>query len=70
MTVSEERLEQLEQALHQAWTALQGANNRITALETVNATTTTGTPATTPSASMVDMRMLGKPSNVACDDAS
>ena len=72
MAVSEERVEHLEQALHQAWTALQGANNRITALEPASATntTTTATPATTPSASMVDMCVLGKPSTFDGDEAS
>ena len=38
---SEERLEQLEQALHQAGNALQAANYRITTLETA-----AGSPAT------------------------
>ena len=60
MTTSEERLEQLEQALQQAGTALQAANCKIATLET--AAGARATPATTTSsASMVDMRVLGKP---------
>ena len=68
MATSEERLEELEQALLQAGTALQAANFRIARLET-----SAGAPAppvtTTSSASMVDMRVLGKPSNFAGDEA-
>ena len=69
MATSEERLEQLEQALQQAGTALQAANYRIATLETA-----AGAPATlvttTSSASMVDMRVLGNPSEFAGDEAS
>ena len=68
MTTSEERLEQLERLLQQAGSALQAANYRIATLESaVGATTPT---AATPSASMVAMRVLGKPSNFAGDEAS
>ena len=56
--VSEERLEQLERSLHLAGNALQAANNRIASLES------------TAAASMVDMRVLGKPSIFAGDEAS
>ena len=69
MAKSDERLEQLEQALQQAGTALQAANCRVAALEA-----SAGAPATlattAPSASMVDMPVLGKPSNFAGDEAS
>ena len=69
MATSEERLEQLEQALQQAGNALQAANCRIATLETA-----AGAPATpvttTSSASMVDMHVLGNPSNFAGDEAS
>ena len=69
MATSEERLEQLEQALHQAGNALHAANNRIATLETA-----AGAPATlvttTSSATMVDMRVVGNPSNFAGDEAS
>ena len=62
MATSEERLEQ-------AGTALQAANYRIATLETA-----AGAPATpvttTSSASMVDMRVHGKPSNFDGDEAS
>ena len=61
--VSEERLEQLERSSQQAGTALQAANNRIASLESAVRTTTTA-------ASMVDMRVLGKPSIFAGDEAS
>ena len=69
MATSEERLEQLEQALQQAGTALQAANYRIATLETA-AGAPTPPVTTTSSASMVDMRVLGKPSNFAGDEAS
>ena len=59
---TEERLEQLERSLQQAGSALQTANYRISSLETAAGTTT--------SASMVDMRVLGKPSIFAGDEAS
>ena len=69
VATSEERLEQLEQALQQAGNALQAANYRIATLETA-----AGAPATlvttTSSASNVGMRLLGKPSNYAGDEAS
>ena len=52
---TEERLEQLERSLQQAGSALQAANYRISSLETAAGTTTSA-------ASMVDMRVLGKPS--------
>ena len=62
MATSEERLQQ-------AGTALQAANYRIATLETA-----AGAPAipetTTASPSMVDMCVLGKPSNFAGDEAS
>ena len=61
--VSEERLEQLERSLHLADNALQAANNRIASLESAAGTSTTA-------ASMVDMRVLGKPSIFAGDEAS
>ena len=61
--VSEERLEQLERSSQQAGTALQAANYRIASLESAAGTTTTA-------ASMVDMRVLGKPSIFAGDEAS
>ena len=51
---TEERLEQLERSLQQAGNALQDANYRITSLENAVGTTTSA-------ASMVDMRVLGKP---------
>ena len=51
---TEERLEQLERSLQQAGSALQAANYRISSLETAAGTTTSA-------ASMVDMRVLGKP---------
>ena len=57
-------MEQLERSLQQAGTAVQAANYRISTLEPAAPT------ATTPSASMVDMRVLGKPSNFAGDEAS
>ena len=56
-------LEQLERSLHQAGNALQAANYRIASLETAAGTTTSA-------ASMVDMRVLGKPSIFAGDEAS
>ena len=68
MTTSEERLEQLERSLQQAGSALQAANYRIATLESAAGATTP--TATTPSASMVDMRVLGKPFNFAGDEAS
>ena len=61
--VSEERLEQLERSLHLAGNALQAANNRIASLESAAGTSTAA-------ASMVDMRVLGKPSIFAGDEAS
>ena len=60
---TEERLEQLERSLQQAGNALQAANYRISSLETAAGTTTSA-------ASMVDMRVLGKPSIFAGDAAS
>ena len=60
---TEERLEQLELSLQQAGSALQVANYRISSLEIAAGTTTSA-------ASMVDMRVLGKPSIFAGDDAS
>ena len=57
---TEERLEQLGQALQQAGTALQAANHRIGTLETA-AVAPAPLVTTTSSASMVDMRVLGKP---------
>ena len=60
---TEERLEQLERSLQQAGSALQAANCRISSLETAAGTTTAA-------ASMVDMRVLGKPSIFAGDEAS
>ena len=60
---TEERLEQLERSLQQAGTALQAANCRIASMEFAVGTTTTV-------ASMVDMRVLGKPSTFAGDEAS
>ena len=69
MTTSEERLEQLERSLQQAGSALRAANYRIATLESA-AGATTPTAMTTPSASIVDMRVLGKPSNFAGDEAS
>ena len=60
---TEERLEQLERSLQQAGSALQAANYRISSLETAAGTTTSA-------ASMVDMRVLGKPSIFAGDEAS
>ena len=68
MTSSEARLEQLERSLQQAGSALQAANCRIATLESAAGATTP--TATTPSALMVDMRVLGKPSNFAGDEAS
>ena len=68
VVLPEERLDKLEQALQQAGTALQAANCRISTLET--AAGALATSATTTSASMVDMRVLGKPSNFAGDEAS
>ena len=70
MATSEERLEQLERSLQQAGSALQAANCRITTLETAAGAATTPSATTTPSASMVDMRVLGKPSDFAGDEAS
>ena len=70
MATSEERLEQLERSLKQAGTALQAASCRISTLETAAGAATTPPPTTTPSASMVDMRVLGEPSNFAGDEAS
>ena len=69
MATSEERLEQLERSLQQAGSALQASNYRIATLETAAGA---GTPpaTTTPSASMVDMRVLWTPSNFAGDEAS
>ena len=63
MAVPEERLEQLERSLHLAGNALQAANNRIASLESAAGTSTAA-------ASMVDMRVLGKPSIFAGDEAS
>ena len=60
---TEERLEQLERSLQQAGSALQAANYRISSLETAAGTTTSA-------ASMVDVRVLGKPSIFAGDEAS
>ena len=60
---AEERLEQLERSLQQAGNALQAANYRISSLETAPGTTTSA-------ASMVDLRVLGKPSIFAGDEAS
>ena len=60
---TEERLEQLERSLQQAGSALQAANSLISSLETAAGTTTSA-------ASMVDMRVLGKPSIFAGDEAS
>ena len=60
---AEERLEQLERSLQQAGNALQAANYRIASLESAAGTTTTA-------ASVVDMRVLGKPSIFAGDEAS
>ena len=60
---TEERLDQLERSLHQAGNALQAANYRIASLQTAAGTTTSA-------ASMVDMRVLGKPSIFAGDEAS
>ena len=60
---TEERLEQLERSLQQADNALQAANYRISSLETASGTTTSA-------ASMVDMRVLGKSSIFAGDEAS
>ena len=60
---TEERLEQLERSLPQAGNALQAGNYRISSLETAASTTTSA-------ASMVDMRVLGKPSIFAGDEAS
>ena len=68
MAPSEERLE-LERSPQQAGSALQAANNRIATLESA-AGATTPTAMTTPSASMVDTCVLGKPSNFAGDEAS
>ena len=68
MATSEERLEQLERSLQQAGSALQAANYRIATLESAAGATTL--TATTPSASMVDMRVLGKHPNFAGDEAS
>ena len=61
--VSEERLEQLERSLHLAGNALQAANNMIASLESAAGTSTTA-------ASIFDMRVLGKPSIFAGDEAS
>ena len=63
MATSEERLEQLDRSLQQAGSALQAANYRTATLETVAGAATTPLAMTTPSASVVDMRVLGKPSN-------
>ena len=60
---TEERLEQLVRSLQQAGSALQAANYRISSLERAAGTTTSA-------ASMVDMRVLGKPSIFAGDEAS
>ena len=68
-TSKKERLEQLERSLLQAGNALQAVNYRIATLETA-AGAPTPPATTTPSASMVDMRVLGKPSNLAGDEAS
>ena len=69
MATSDERLERLEQALQQTGNALKAANYRIATL--VAAAGALATPATTTSsASMVDMRVLGKPSHFAGDEAS
>ena len=59
--------EQLERSLQQAGNALQAANCRIATLETA-AGAPTPLATTTPSASMVDLRVLGKPSHFAGDD--
>ena len=61
--VTEERLEQLERSLQQAGSALQAANCRISFLETAAGTTTSV-------ASMVDIRVLGKPSIFAGDEGT
>ena len=63
MATSEERLEQLERSLQQTGSALQAASYRISSLEAAAGVTTS-------SASMVDMRVLGTPSNFAGDEAS
>ena len=70
MATSEEILKQLERSLQQAGSALHAANYRIATLESAAGTATTPTATTTPSASMVDMRVLEKPSNSAGDEAS
>ena len=69
MATSKERLEQLERALQKAGAALQAGNYRIATLETA-AGARAHPVATTSSASMVDLRVLGKPSNFAVDEAS
>ena len=68
MATSDERLEQLEWSLQQAGSALLAANFRIATLESAAGAATTPTATTAPSASMVDMRVLGKP--FAGDEAS
>ena len=68
MATSQERLEQLEQSLQQPGSALQGANYRIATLESAAGATTH--TATTPPASMVDMRVLGATSYFAGDEAT
>ena len=68
MATSEARLEQLKRSLQQARSAQQAAKYRIASLESAAVATTP--IATTSSASMVDMRVLGKPSNFAGEEAS
>ena len=66
MAASEERLEQLERSPQQGESALQAANYRIATLESAAGATTP--TATTSSASMVDVHVLGNP-HVAGDEA-
>ena len=70
MATSEERLEQLERSVQPTGSALQAANYRIATLESAAGAATRRIATTTPSALMVDMRMLGKPSNFAGDEVS
>ena len=65
MATSDEQLEQLERSLQQARSALFAANYKIATLVSAAGTATAPT-ATTPSASMVDMRVLGKPFELCC----
>ena len=67
---TKERLEQLKRSLQQVGSALQEANLQdLRPLETA-AGAPTPPATTTPSASIVDMRVLGKPSIFAGDEAS